>query len=351
MRRRLSRWQETLTRENSVASRPASKETVGRLLVPMLVAAGYEVTGTPRTLAGIERIRSLGATGVQVDALDADGLQRAVCAAAPEVVIHQLTDLSGADGSANGRIRRVGTRNLVEAAKASGVGRIVAQSISWAYAPGEGPAKEVVALDSTATQPRARVVAAVRPWRTRRQSWRQRSCRATACCTGPAPGTHRAARFLGSTVVNDAVSSFVHVTDAATAALAALGWPGGPVIIVDDEPAPAHEWLPSLANALGVPAPGPVSGRQEWERGALNALGQSRGWQPQWPTWRRSAPSAGASMTSTRSRNGRTQRERFTNRASPVPRRPVGRQFRCAARGQFVGSYPAMDVTTRSRHT
>ncbi|WP_460072751.1 NAD-dependent epimerase/dehydratase family protein [Streptomyces sp. YKOK-I1] len=110
---------------------------VGSLPVPMLVAAGHEVTGTSRTLAGIERIRSLGATGFQADALDADG-------------------------AANGRIRREGTRNLVEAAKAAGVGRIVAQSISWAYAPSEGPAEEVVPLDRTAAQPRARMVAAVR---------------------------------------------------------------------------------------------------------------------------------------------------------------------------------------------
>ncbi|MFH8476890.1 dTDP-glucose 4,6-dehydratase [Streptomyces sp. NPDC018000] len=68
--------------------------------------------------------------------------------------------------------------------------------------------------------------------------------------------------------------------------MAALDWSGGPVNIVDDDPAPAHEWLPALAKALGVPTPGPVTGRQEWERGALNALARGRGWQPEWPTWR-----------------------------------------------------------------
>jgi nucleoside-diphosphate-sugar epimerase len=271
---------------------------VGSLLVPMLVAAGHEVTATSRSPAGSERIRSLGATGVQADALDAEGLRHTVCAAAPEAVIHQLTDLSGADGAANGRVRQEGTRNLVEAAKAAGVGRIVAQSISWAYAPGEGPAGEAVPLDGTATQPRARMVAAVRSLEETAAelgtavllrygllygtgTWYAPGGAFAAALTGD-----RSARFLGSTVVNDAVSSFVHVTDAAGAALAALDWPGGPVNIVDDEPAPAHQWLPALAKALGTPSPGAVAGRQEWERGALNTLARSRGWQPEWPTWR-----------------------------------------------------------------
>ncbi|MGW4518106.1 NAD-dependent epimerase/dehydratase family protein [Streptomyces sp. NPDC004393] len=271
---------------------------VGSLLAPMLVGAGHEVTGTSRTLAGIERIRNLGATGVQADALDAESLRQAVCAAAPEVLVHQLTDLSGADGAANGRIRREGTRNLVEAAKAAGVGRIVAQSISWAYAPGEGPANEAVPLDSTAAQPRARMVDAVRALEETAAELEAAVVLRYGLLYGPgtwyAPGGAFAAaltgdgsaRFLGSTVANDAVSSFVHVADAARATLAALDWPGGPVNIVDDEPAPAHEWLPALAKALRVPAPGPVTGRQEWERGAHNTLARSRGWQPEWPTWR-----------------------------------------------------------------
>lgn len=271
---------------------------VGRLLVPMLVAAGHEVTAISRTSAGIERIRGAGATGVQADALDARSLHDAVAAAAPEVVIHQLTDLSGADGAANGRMRREGTRNLVDAAKAAGVGRIVAQSISWVYEPGEGPADETTGLDGAGDEPRARMVAAVRALEETAAEVETAVVLRYGLFYGPgtwyapdgafaaALAGDRSVRFLGSTVANDAVSSFVHVADAAGAALAALDWPGGPVNIVDDEPAPAREWLPVLAEALGVPAPDPVPGRQEWERGALNALARSRGWQPAWPTWR-----------------------------------------------------------------
>ncbi|MFJ5177501.1 NAD-dependent epimerase/dehydratase family protein [Streptomyces griseoviridis] len=271
---------------------------VGSLLVPMLVAAGHEVTGTSRTPAGAERIRSLGATAVTADALDAEGLRQAVGAAAPEAVIHQLTDLSDADGAANGRLRREGTRNLVEAARAAGVGRIVAQSISWAYAPGEGPADEAVPLDSAAAEPRAGTVAAVRALEETAAELETAVVLRYGLLYGPgtwyAPGGafaaalagDRSARFLGSTVANDAVSSFVHVADAAGAALAALDWPGGPVNIVDNEPAPAREWLPALADALGAPAPDAVAGRLGWERGALNTLAHSRGWRPERPTWR-----------------------------------------------------------------
>ncbi|MFE7610336.1 NAD-dependent epimerase/dehydratase family protein [Streptomyces celluloflavus] len=271
---------------------------VGRLLVPLLVAAGHEVTGTSRSPAGVERVRGLGATGVQADALDAAGLRDAVRAAAPEAVIHQLTDLSGADGAANGRLRREGTRNLVAAAQAAGAGRIVAQSISWAYGPGTGPAEETEPLDGTAAEPRARMVAGIRALEETAAELETAVLLRYGLLYGPgtwyapdgafaaALAGDRAAPFLGSTVANDAVSSFVHVADAAGAALAALDWPGGPVNIVDDEPAPAHEWLPALAQTLGVPAPAPEPGRQEWERGALNTMAHSRGWHPQRPTWR-----------------------------------------------------------------
>jgi nucleoside-diphosphate-sugar epimerase len=82
------------------------------------------------------------------------------------------------------------------------------------------------------------------------------------------------------------VTSFVHVADAAGAAVAALDWPSGPVNIVDDEPAPGREWVPVLATALDLPAPEPRPGRQDWARGASNALARSQGWRPGYPTWR-----------------------------------------------------------------
>ncbi|MFH8369700.1 NAD-dependent epimerase/dehydratase family protein [Streptomyces sp. NPDC018031] len=271
---------------------------VGRLLVPLLLDAGHRVTGTSRSPAGTDRIRSQGAAAVRVDALDADALRRAVARAAPDAVIHQLTDLADADGAANTRLRREGTRNLTEAARAAGVSRIVAQSISWAYAPGHGPADESVPLDDTAAQPRARTVAGVRALEETVAGLETAVVLRYGILYGPgtwyAPGGavaaalagDPAARFLGSVVADDAVGSFVHVADAARAAVAALDWPGGPVNIVDDEPAPAHEWLPVLADSLGAPVPDRVPGRQGWERGASNTLARSRGWSPARASWR-----------------------------------------------------------------
>ncbi|MEU5401528.1 NAD(P)-dependent oxidoreductase [Streptomyces sp. NPDC005963] len=271
---------------------------VGRLLLPMLLDAGHEVTGTSRTPAGVARIQQQGAAAVAVDALDAEGLRHALVAAEPDLVMHQLTDLSGADGAANGRLRHLGTRHLVDAAHAAGVQRIVAQSISWAYAPGEGPADESVPLDHRADQPRGQMVAAVNALEETAAELSTAVVLRYGILYGP--GTWYApdgpvaaalsgdptARFLGSVEADRSVSSFLHVADAARAAVAALDWPGGPVNIVDDEPAEAREWLPLLAASFGVPAPEPVSGRQAWARGATQQLARSRGWRPEHSTWR-----------------------------------------------------------------
>lgn len=271
---------------------------VGRLLVPLLLAAGHQVTGLSRTLAGTERVRRQGASAVQADALDRDGLRQVVTAAAPDAVIHQLTALADADGAATNRLRREGTRNLVDAADSAGASRIVAQSISWAYAPGDSPADETVPLDIGAEQPRGQLVDGIRALEEKATEIDNAVLLRYGILYGPgtwyAPGGavaaamagDPAARFLGSIEADYSVSSFVHAADAARAAVAALDWPTGPVNIVDDEPAQAREWLPVLATALGLPAPELRSGQQIWARGASNGLARSRGWQPEHPTWR-----------------------------------------------------------------
>jgi nucleoside-diphosphate-sugar epimerase len=116
---------------------------VGRRLVPLLIAAGHEVFGTTRSEAKAETIRALGGTPVLVDVFDAEALNRALVAAKPTVVMHQLTDLPfglppdrmAEAAKTNTRIRQEGTRNLVAAAKAAGARSLIAQSIAWVYAP------------------------------------------------------------------------------------------------------------------------------------------------------------------------------------------------------------------------
>jgi len=141
---------------------------VGQRLLPLLRQDGYAVVATTRSPAKADALRALGATAVVVDVFDEAALTQAVHAANPDVIIHQLTDLpevwdpAQADAvlESNARLRRDGTRNLMDAAKAVGVRRVVAQSIAWIYAPGEGPRAESDPLD-TAEGPWAVSVAGV----------------------------------------------------------------------------------------------------------------------------------------------------------------------------------------------
>ena len=119
---------------------------IGRKLTPLLRAVGHTVVGATRSADKADAVRALGAEPVVVDVFDAEALARAVAAAAPQAIIHQLTDLPFAPGTPqyeegiarNVRLRVEGTANLVAAARAANVKRMVAQSIAFAYAPAEG---------------------------------------------------------------------------------------------------------------------------------------------------------------------------------------------------------------------
>jgi uncharacterized protein YbjT (DUF2867 family) len=115
---------------------------IGRRLTPLLVEAGHEVAGTTRSAAKAELVRGLGAEPVVVDVYDADALRETVVAFAPDLVMHQLTDLPDAaaeipaHAAGNARIREEGTANLIAAAGAAGAERFLAQSIAWTPSAG-----------------------------------------------------------------------------------------------------------------------------------------------------------------------------------------------------------------------
>jgi D-arabinose 1-dehydrogenase-like Zn-dependent alcohol dehydrogenase len=84
--------------------------------VPLLVAGGYEVSAMTRSENKVEALRSFGADPVVADGLDRTAVMQAVMRAKPEVVIHQMTGLTGVKsfkrfddefGSTN-RLRREG---------------------------------------------------------------------------------------------------------------------------------------------------------------------------------------------------------------------------------------------------
>jgi nucleoside-diphosphate-sugar epimerase len=142
---------------------------IGRRLVPLLVAAGHAVIGTTRSPTKAAAIAVQGAAPVLVDVFDAAALMRVVQAAKPQLVMHQLTDLAFAPGTPrfeeglarNAKLRIDGTRNLVAAAKAAGVTRLIAQSIAFVYAPGDGVRVESDPLDLGSTGVRKRMVEGV----------------------------------------------------------------------------------------------------------------------------------------------------------------------------------------------
>jgi len=123
---------------------------IGRRLVPLLLADGHAVTGSTRKEDRAAGLTAQGATPAIVDFMDAAAARQAIVAARPEVVIHELTDLPQVRNPTewpaalerNSRLRIVATGNLVRAAVEAGAGRVVAQSVAFAYAAGALPHRE-----------------------------------------------------------------------------------------------------------------------------------------------------------------------------------------------------------------
>ena len=123
---------------------------IGRQLVPLLIADGWQVVGTTRSADKAPLLREMGVVPVVVDVFDAAALRSVMTEFKPEIVIHQLTDLPHALEASkmtealvrNARLRDEGTRKLVEASVLAGAKRLIAQSISFIYADGPLPHRE-----------------------------------------------------------------------------------------------------------------------------------------------------------------------------------------------------------------
>jgi nucleoside-diphosphate-sugar epimerase len=265
---------------------------IGRVTVPLLLQRGHRVTVMTRDPARTAALLPPEVDLVAGDVFDAARTADLMTAAGAELVMHQLTDLTRGDPAANARIRVEGSRNLVDAALAAGVARIVAQSIAWAYEAGDGPAGESRALDVDAPAEGRRTT--VRGIRTL-EAEVARAGDAVVLRNGVlyGPGTWYRQDGLFGGLARDgllpatpSVVSFIHVADAARAAVDAITWPAGAYNIVDDEPAAGTAWVPAFARSVGGPAPKVEDQGDPWALGATNTHAKEQGWAPVWTSWR-----------------------------------------------------------------
>jgi len=292
---------------------------IGRSLVPQLVAEGHEVTATTSTPEKARLLRSLGAAPAVLDALDERALTAAAREARPEVVMNQLTRLPPRYEprklrpwfEQSSRLRVEGTRHLLAAARQVGARRFVYQSVAFMYAL-SGPAvvDEDAPLAVDAPDPFGPVVQATLTGE--RMTLEAAGIDGVVLRYGQlyGPGTYFAPdgyfahlarrRRLAIAGGGGGLFSFLHVDDAASAAVCALTRGSGAYNVVDDDPAYCREWIPVFAQAVGAPRPMRVPrwtvrllfGR--WVaaaftdgRGASNVRAKSElGWEPLHPSWR-----------------------------------------------------------------
>ncbi|CAG6391212.1 NAD-dependent epimerase/dehydratase [Actinacidiphila cocklensis] len=291
---------------------------LGRRLVPQLVARGHQVTATTTSAAKLGVAERLGADGVVMDGLDAASVAEAVARARPDAIVHQMTaismehagkpDLKHPDRwfALTNRLRTEGTDHLLAAAQATGVPHVVAQGYaSWNGIREGGWVKTeqdpLDLLPGTAAQAGMEAM---------------RHVEDVVLAAGGA--VLRYGAFYGPGAIDDQVtllrkrqyplvgkgggySSWIHLDDAASATVLAVEQKAAGVFnIVDDDPAPAREWLPHLARCAGAKRPMRVpvwlarllAGEQAvvmmtQGRGFSNAKARRvLGWELRYPSWR-----------------------------------------------------------------
>jgi nucleoside-diphosphate-sugar epimerase len=286
---------------------------IGTRLVPQLIDRGHEVIGTFRSPGSAERVRELGAEPIALDLLDAPAVRRAVLKTEPDAIVHQATALADIRFSRNldrsfaatNRLRTEGTDALLAAAREVGVSRFVAQSFaSYRYAREGGPVKtEDDPLDPAPVRTMRETDAAMRYLDQAVTDAGGIALRYGGFYGAANDGLIEPVRKRQFPIVGNGggVASFVHLDDAAAATVLALErGEAGIYNVVDDEPAPVHEWLPVLANALGAKPPrhfprwlarliaGDAAAMIGTEaRGASNAKAKRElGWTLRYPSWR-----------------------------------------------------------------
>ena len=100
---------------------------IGVRLMPLLVGQGHTVAGLTRSTQKRRMLEDLGAEAIVCDVYDASALRTAAVAFRPDAMVNELTDLPDRVedlahfAARNDRMRREGTRNFLDAARAASV--------------------------------------------------------------------------------------------------------------------------------------------------------------------------------------------------------------------------------------
>jgi nucleoside-diphosphate-sugar epimerase len=290
---------------------------IGRRLVRQLLASGHQVTATTTSSDKLGMLEQLGADAVVMDGLDADSVADAVAMTRPDSIVHEMTKLSVSAGlpdmkhfdrwfATTNRLRIEGTDNLLAAAKTIGVPHLVAQSYAgWNGIRQGGWVKtEEDPLDPEVGSGFSKGAEAIRHVEDVVIKAGGGVLRhGTLYGPGATDYQIEALRKRQFPLIGGGTgyTSWVHVDDAANAAVLAVERKATGIFnIVDDEPAPASEWLLRLAETVGAKPPmripkwlaRPLAGdvvvtMMTEGRGFSNVKAKRElGWEPRYPSWR-----------------------------------------------------------------
>ncbi|MBI4416357.1 MAG: NAD-dependent epimerase/dehydratase family protein [Euryarchaeota archaeon] len=277
---------------------------LGRAAVHALAAAGHDVVGLVRAREKAALVEAAGGKAVVGDVLDLTSLGRAIHGAG--AAIHLA---SGATAKESVAVRVGGCRNLLTAAKAENVRRIVVGSGYWVHGHRESTITEFtpfargvptwyngqaerIALDAHRAGQIGALV--VRPGMVYGPgSW------FAAMVRGLQDGTWR---YVGNGANH---WSPVHWADAGEAfrVVLELGEPGGAYLVCDDRPVPVRTFASFVAERIEAPPPkgvprfwaaltqGPALARARGaNQAASNARLKALGWSPRFPDYRQGVP-------------------------------------------------------------
>ncbi len=238
---------------------------VGRVAVPLLVAAGHDVTAVGRSDEGRDWLNRVGARPIDVDLFDEDEVDAATCDT--DAIIHFATKIPSLalmvkvePWHMNDELRDRATGLLVDAARANGVGRFIQQSITFLYADGGSDWLDETAPIDTSFTPLASAIQAEEHVGRFRDGGGVGVSLRMARLYGPGEVSREyveAMRTREIPVVGRGANyvSSLHIEDAATAVATALDAPDGTYNVGDDEPVTSLVYISTLAELLSAPKP------------------------------------------------------------------------------------------------